>query len=260
MRFSLRNASALRWGVMSMLLGMAVPAFPQAFPVTTPRLPPRGASAGTPPAQPPAQQPDMQPPAMQQPDMQSPAMQQPAMQQPYNPQPGMPAYGQPDPRYGGGMGGPGAGYGQPQVQTDMQTRMQQPQMGAYGGGGAQSPAVVVVPQRAADGSCRAQPSPDRQTIVLVSGAEALARQHLPLGEFRLQRVVHSPDGKWAVAFTKLRGVAQFSALTIDLERCELRRAIDIASQGNDASFEGDVAVLQLNDGPMRVGLRDGSVK
>lgn len=260
MRFKLlsRKASVLRWTVLVMLLGAALPVFPQAFPVTTPRLPARGVpSAAPPPAQPPAmQQPDIQQPAIQQPDMQQPAMQQPYAQQPYAQQP----YGQPDPRYGAGTGGGGAGYGQAPVQTDMQTRMQQPQMGAYGGGGAQSPAVVVVPERAADGNCRAQPSPDRQTIVLVSGAQALARQHLPLGEFRLQRVVHSPDGKWAVAFTKLRGVAQFSALTIDLERCELQRAIDITSQGNDASFEGDVAVLQLNEGPMRVGLRDGSVK
>jgi hypothetical protein len=119
---------------------------------------------------------------------------------------------------------------------------------------------MVTPQRAAAGSCRAQPSPDRQTVLLVSGPEALARHHVPLGEFRSQQIVHSPDGRWAVVFTKLRGAPQFAALTIDLERCEMQRAIDIPATGEDARFEGDEAVLRLSEGEVRVGLRDGRVR
>ena len=119
---------------------------------------------------------------------------------------------------------------------------------------------MVAPQRAAAGACRVQPTPDRQTLVLVSGAEALARQHLPLGEFRAQQVVHSPDGRWAVAYTKLRGAAQYAAITIDLERCELQRVIDLNAAGEDVRFEGDDAVLRLSAGELRVGLRDGRVR
>jgi hypothetical protein len=119
---------------------------------------------------------------------------------------------------------------------------------------------MVAPQRAAAGNCRALPTPDRQTIMLVSGSEALARHHVPLGEFRTQQVVHSTDGRWAIVFTKLRGASQYAALTIDLERCEMQRTIDIPAAGEDARFEGDDAVLRLSEGEVRVGLRDGRVR
>ncbi len=142
-----------------------------------------------------------------------------------------------------------------------------PQTAAYGGtpqpaayGGTAQTTAMVAPQRAAAGTCRVQPTPDRQTLALVSGAEALARQHLPLGEFRAQQVVHSPDGRWAVVYTKLRGAAQYAAITIDLERCEQQRVIDLNAAGEDVRFEGDDAVLRLSVGELRVSLRDGRVR
>lgn len=125
---------------------------------------------------------------------------------------------------------------------------------------APAPVAVVVPQRAEAGACRVQPSPDRQTLVLVSGSEALARHHLALGEFRAQQVVHSPDGRWAVAFTKLRGAAQFAALTIDLEHCESLSVIPIAAAGDDARFDGDDVVLVVGGKERRVKLGNRSVR
>lgn len=136
--------------------------------------------------------------------------------------------------------------------------------GNAGSGAATTPAAAAVakatPQRAPSGACRAQPTPDRQTLVLVSGPDSLARAQLPLGEFRVQQVVHSPDGQWAVAFTKLRGVPQYAAMTIDLERCEVQRVIDLSAAGEDARFEAGDVVLRLSDGERRVALRDRSVR
>lgn len=131
-----------------------------------------------------------------------------------------------------------------------------PQPGAYG-----APAVaMVVPPRAAPGACRVQLTPDRQALMLVSGTEALARQHAPLGEFRAQQVVHSPDGRWAVVYTKLRGAPQYAAMTIDLERCQVERVIELDAPGQDVRFEGDEAVLSLSNGERRLALRDGRVR
>ena len=121
-------------------------------------------------------------------------------------------------------------------------------------------AQAAAPQRAAAGPCRVQPTPDRQALTLVSGADAQARQHLPLGEFRAQQVRHSPDGRWAVAFIKLRGAAQFAVVTIDLERCEAQRTIELPAAGEDATFDGDEALLRLSDGERRIAMRDGRVK
>lgn len=241
---------ALRCGLYVVLAAAAVPAFPQAIPVTTPRLPPRGAGPGA------AQQPAAQQPYAQQPAAQPPYTQQPYTQQPYaqtSQQPGMQA--------GGQAGAQAGAYTTSPMQAAAQSGMypaQASQAGAYGGSGV--PAAMVTPQRAAAGSCRAQPSPDRRTVMLVTGAEALARHHVPLGEFRSQQIVHSPDGRWAVVFTKLRGAPQFAALTIDLERCEMQRTIEITASGEDARFEGDEAVLRLSEGELRVGLRDGKVR
>jgi len=119
---------------------------------------------------------------------------------------------------------------------------------------------VVQPAKAAAGACRAQPSPDRQTVSLVSGPEALPRDHVPLGEYRAQQVLHSADGRWAVVFTKLRGRPQFAALTIDLGRCALQRTIELPGAGGDAEFQGDAAVLRFDGGERRVALGDGSMR
>lgn len=175
---------------------------------------------------------------------------------------------------------PGQSQSQPQASPQYagQAGMQQgsyqaspPQAGGYAAPatqgaayGAYAPAVPaaapVIPQRAEAGACRAQTTPDRQTLMLVSGTPALARTHVPLGEFRAQQVVHSSDGRWAVAYTKLRGAAQFAAMTIDLERCEVQRVLDLSAAGEDVRFEGDDAVLRLTDGERRIGLRDGRVR
>jgi len=108
--------------------------------------------------------------------------------------------------------------------------------------------------------CRVQPSAERQALALVSGEPPLPREHVPLGEFRAQQVVHSPDGRWAVAFTKLRGAPQFAALTLDLERCSVQRTIELPGAGQDAVFEGTEAVLRYVGGEQRVPLADRSVR
>ena len=154
-------------------------------------------------------------------------------------------------------GGYGAGQAGMQAGAYANPAQQGQSYGAYAAVPAEAP---VMPQRAEAGVCRAQPTPDRQTLMLVSGTPALARAHVPLGEFRAQQVVHSPDGRWAVAYTKLRGVAQYAAMTIDLERCEVQRVVDLSAAGEDVRFDGDAAVLRLADGERRIGLRDGRVR
>ena len=210
----------IRWPVAATLLAIVLPVGAQAIAVTTPRLPPRIDAPG-------ATQP------------------QPAQAQPASPQhaPAQPAHGAQ----------------QPYAAQPYPTQQSPAQTAAYGAMPAPA-APMVVPQRAAAGNCRAQTTPDRQTLMLVSGAEALARAHVPLGEFRAQQVVHSPDGRWAVAYTKLRGAAQFAALTIDLERCEVGRSVELSVAGDDVRFEGDEAVLLLGGKERRIGLRDGRVR
>jgi len=156
-----------------------------------------------------------------------------------------PAYGQPvhgQAAYGQLAYGQAA-YGQAQTQP-----------------GAAQPPVAVAAPRAATGPCRVLPSAERQTLALVSGDPPLPREHVPLGEFRAQQVLHSPDGRWAVAFTKLRGAPQFAALTLDLERCSAQRSIELPAAGSDAEFQGDDAVLRYAGGERRVSLRDASVR
>ncbi len=210
----------VKWLVAATLLVMVLPVGAQAIAVTTPRLPPRNDAPG-------ATQP------------------QPAQAQPASP-PHAPAQ-------------PVHGAQQPYAAQPYPTQQGPAQAAAYGAMPAAA-APVVVPQRAAAGNCRAQTTPDRQTLMLVSGTEALARAHVPLGEFRAQQVVHSPDGRWAVAYTKLRGAAQFAALTIDLERCEVGRSVELSVAGDDVRFEGDEAVLLLGGKERRIGLRDGRVR
>lgn len=126
---------------------------------------------------------------------------------------------------------------------------------------AAAQANTVAPASAPAGACRARPSPDRQVLELVSGEPPLARAHVPLGEYRAQQVIHSPDGRWAVATTKLRGRAQFAAISIDLERCSQQRSMELPAAGMDAEFQGDEAVLRLDGGQQqRMALREGSVR
>jgi hypothetical protein len=131
----------------------------------------------------------------------------------------------------------------------------QPSYGAT----AQPPVAMVATPSAPGGMCRVQPSPDRQTLSLL-GPDGLPRRHVPLGEFRLQRVVHSDDGAWAVALTKLRGEDQFAAMTLDLSRCESVNTVDLPATGEDVRFEADAVVVRLAKGERRVPLRSGLVR
>jgi hypothetical protein len=122
------------------------------------------------------------------------------------------------------------------------------------------PQAMIAPTKAPDGACRATSSANNQTVVLVSGPQALPRLHVPLGEFRAQDIVHSPDGKWAVVFLKLRGVAQYAVMSFDLERCATEKTLDLASAGTDARFEGDEAILQIGKAEQRMPLRDRRIR
>jgi hypothetical protein len=82
----------------------------------------------------------------------------------------------------------------------------------------------------------------------------LPRQHVPLGEFRAQQIIHSPDGRWAVAFTKLRGRPQFAVMAFDLARCEAVNAVDLPAEGSDVRFEGEDAVVKVGNAERRVRL------
>ena len=229
------------------LLAATLPVLAQGIPVTTPRLPPRsvgpGAAATAPTHAPTQAQAQAHPQANSQPAAQ-PGVCGAA-------QAGRPTSGNAATQQGSYQGNPA------QAGTYANPAPQGQPYGAYAAAPAAAP---VIPQRAEAGACRAQPTPDRQALTLVSGAPALARAHLPLGEFRAQQVVHSPDGRWAVAYTKLRGAAQYAAMTIDLERCELQRVIDLSAAGEDVRFDGDDAVLRLSTGERRIVLRDGRVR
>ncbi|MCU0952912.1 MAG: hypothetical protein MUC68_18265, partial [Burkholderiaceae bacterium] len=120
-------------------------------------------------------------------------------------------------------------------------------------------AAMPVARSSAPGACRAEPSPDRQSVTLL-GADALPRQHVPLGEFRVQQVIHSPDGRWAVALTKLRGRPQFAALALDLARCAPTHTIDLPAAAEDARFEADEAVLLLGGRERRMKLADARAR
>lgn len=136
---------------------------------------------------------------------------------------------------------------------------QRASMGGFGqgyAGGVASQGRIVAPTASAPGgACRAQPSPDRQAMSLL-GPDGLPRRHVGLGDFRVQMVVHSPDGLWAVALTKLRGAPQYAAMTLDLARCETAHVTDLRAAGEDVRFEGDTAVVRISGGEQRVPLAD----
>jgi hypothetical protein len=241
----------------------------QAIQIQTPQLPPRAAAkAGTQPGAGQATQPGQ--PAGQ--------GQQPGWGQP-QPQPQQPGWGQPQQQPGWGQPQQQPGWGQPQAQPGWgQQRpgggtagtgspLQQQRAGGgtaqrYGEpqhGGQPQVAMVAPTPSAAGGTCRVQPAPDRQSMSLL-GPDGLPRRHVPLGDFRVQLVVHSPDGLWAVAYTKLRGEPQYAAMTLDLTRCETTNTFELAEGGEDVRFEGDSAVLQLARGERRVRLANVRVR
>lgn len=242
--------------VLCLVLGStAVSAQQGGINVVAPTLPPRQAGAGSQ-----AQQPSAQPG--------HPAQQNPAQGYPQQyPQQGYP---QQQPQAGatrGAQGGAGRTQGSPGSALANRGGSAYPAHAAPGGYGAiaqpsssEPAAAIVAPTRsAAAGNCRVEPAPDRQSVSLL-GPDALPRQHVPLGEFRVQQVIHSPDGRWAVAFTKLRGQPQFALMTLDLARCEPQNTIDLPAAGDDARFEGDDAIVTLAGGERRVRLASTRVR
>lgn len=139
-------------------------------------------------------------------------------------------------------GRPGASFGHPQpYETPADTQ------------------AAIATRSNAAGGCRAELSPDRQSISLM-GADALPRQHVPLGEFRAQQVLHSPDGRWALAFTKLRGRPQFALLSLDLSRCEAAHSTELPAAADDARFDGDEAIVRMGAREQRLRLRSDRVR
>lgn len=218
----------------------------QGINIQTPQLPPRGQAAA---AQPPPKTSQPQTGYGQQTDYGNQAPSQTGYgQQPSGPQPTygtQPAVSGQAPQSPGSplrQGGAAAGsFGQGHAQ-------------APGAGGTAPQVTMVAPTPSAPGgNCRAKPSPDRQTLSLL-GPDGQPRRHVPLGEFRVQLVVHSPDGLWAIALTKLRGEPQFAAMTVDLTRCETTDTVDLPAAGEDVRFEGDSAVVRMARGEWRVRL------
>lgn len=170
-------------------------------------------------------------------------------------------------RAGTGHGaGHGAGYGGPATGAAPSSlgagRASAPGYGygpQAGYGAAEAPVAATATRSTAAGNCRAELSPDRQSISLL-GADALPRQHVPLGEFRAQQVIHSPDGRWAVALTKLRGRPQFALVSLDLARCEAANTVDLPAEAVDARFDGDEAIVRIGTGERRVRLASGRVR
>jgi hypothetical protein len=280
--FAQRRSALILALAAAPLLGLA-----QGINIQTPQMPPRGAapSSGGAAAQPgygAGQQPPgygggqaqpgyggQQPPGYgsQQPGYggQQPGSSQPGQQPGWGQQPG---YQQPQGhagvaasapqglasplqqrRAGGGFQQPG--FGQPQYG--------QPQYAQPGTQGQPQVTMVAPTPSAAGGTCKVQPSPDRTSISLV-GPDGQPRRHAPLGEFRVQQVVHSPDGQWAVVLTKLRGEPQFAAMTVDLNRCETTNTFDLPAAGEDVRFEADAAVVQMTRGERRLRLASTRVR
>ena len=243
-----------RWLAASTLL-VAASAHAQTFPIVPPKLPPRTAMAGaagtpTQPGTVPGSATGAATPAA------APARSVPGA--PYGSSGA--SYGTPSAMpgtlagaQGGTYGAPGSAYGTPGAAYVA------PGAG-YGAPAAAVYAAAASSPRAAAGPCRVLPSPERQVLALMSGEPPLPREQVALGEFRAQQVIHSADGRWAVAFTKLRGAAQFAALAIDLERCAVQQTHPIPGAGNDATFQGDEMVLRYEGGERRVPLRDGRVR
>ena len=264
----LRTSASLAVASAAALLGLhgAMPASAQSgdIQIHTPTLPPRSNAPGQPAASPPA------PASAQYP---APQPTQPGSTATPSYQPAAPAYGQgatpgtAPVQYGsqpyGGTQGASAGYGSQPYAAAAQVAVPSPMTarrtdGAAAWGSApqhadpaQTAALGPQAPSRAEGACRPQVAPDRQSITLL-GADALPRSHVPLGEFRVQKIFQSSDGLWAVAITKLRGADEFAAMTIDLARCKSLDAIGLSAPASAIEFEKDGAVLQLPNAKQRI--------
>ncbi len=156
------------------------------------------------------------------------------------------------------VGNTGAPYGSNPVQTGAQTQAgslgAQRSAAGYGSNAytpqwtpPTGPAPATAPS---GGPCRLVVSPDRSTLQLADAGTRAVRQHVPLGENRVQKVFNSQDGAWALAIFKVRGVAQYAAIGINLVRCEAGEPIDVPAVASAAQFEGAEAVLNF-DGPVQ---------
>ncbi|HQR71203.1 MAG TPA: hypothetical protein PLE54_11405 [Burkholderiaceae bacterium] len=240
--------------------------------IQTPTLPPRGtgsmpsaAAPSSPSYSPSAQAPtygSAVPPAQPYGPTGTPTPQPGAAMPPVNaPAPyGTPPYGGMPP--GGGPGTGSALYPTAPPQAAVPSPMAAQRGSSYGNWGGvmppqpgAAPVAPLAPQAAstAQGACKPQTSPDRQSITLI-GADALPRTHLPLGDFRVQKIVPSPDGTWAVALMKLRGAEEFAAIAIDLNRCKAQGAVSLSAPASDIAFEGDVAIVLLPGAKQRISL------
>lgn len=259
---------------------LAAAASVQGIDIRTPQMPARAAAPGAgggdgtqpgQPAQPGYGQPGGQPgygqPGYGQPGQPSPGPGQPGHGHPGHGQPGQgqPGYGQPgygQPGYGN-PGAPGQAAGPLAPGSVASPLQQQRRGGGYGqpgyGGAAPQVAMVAPTPSAPGGACRVQPSPDRQSMSLL-GPDGQPRRHVGLGDFRVQRVVHSPDGRWAVAVTKLRGEPQYAATAVDLTRCEPAHTIDLPDDGSDVVFEADNARIRTGRGERLLQLADPRVR
>lgn len=215
-----------RTSLASLLCLLGSAALAQAIQIQIPRMTERSA-AGPPPAG------QAQPSAYGSQGTQQPAYGSAGQQQPYGTGAqsaygagaAQPAYGSQPSAYGSGSsayGGTTAGYGSQH---------------SSGGGGAISGPAPTKPT--SGGPCKVTVSPERQSLTLVGATDNLPRTNVPLGDFRAQSVIHAPDGRWAVAFLKLRGQPQFAMFTMDLTQCKEGHTVDLAQAGEDATFEGD---------------------
>lgn len=192
-------------------------------------------------------------------------------------------YGAPAPAYGttnspyGSAGAPYGSTGAPYGNTGSPYGSNVPQVGGQaqvGSLGAQRGAggygsVAVAPQWTpptgpapavppSGGPCRLVVSPDRSTLQLADAGTRAVRQHVPLGENRVQKVFDSPDGAWALAIFKVRGVAQYAAIGVNLARCEAGEPIDVPAVASAAQFEGVEAVLTFDGSVQRLPLPKGT--
>jgi hypothetical protein len=163
----------------------------------------------------------------------------------------------------GNTGGPyGSTAPQPGGQSQVGSLSAQRGVGGYGG-------VAVAPQWTpptapapaappSGGPCRLVVSPDRSTLQLADAGTRAVRQHVPLGENRVQKVFDSPDGAWALAIFKVRGVAQFAAIGVNLARCEAGEPVDVPAVASAVQFEGVEVVLTFDGAAQRLPLPKGT--
>jgi hypothetical protein len=136
-----------------------------------------------------------------------------------------------------------------QAQPFNQPYNQQPQ--AWTPPQAVQPVAGQVVPAVPSGPCSVKLSTDRSTILLTDPASGVERNHLSLGSDRVQRVFTSPDGAWGVAVYKVRGVAQFGFIALDLKACEDQMPVELPAPAASAGFEQDEVVLKLEKGAVQ---------